>query len=623
MANTKKKIFLSITGVTLVILSIFLLYIGYNKKIIKPSFYYTGDATFSNNTLTITQAGTYTLSGYLEDGLIHVSAKKADVTLVLDNLEMNNSDRACIYVDKAKSVTIVLADGSVNTLSSGDAASWSDLEPLKERSTSMGFGGDRPGGGSTGDSDRSKAGPPPMDFEEDSDSEESEASDLSDDEKAVIYCKDDLTIQGSGSLTVNGYINNGIQCADNLVINSGCYEIKALASGILGRDSLTINDGSINIVSHKDALKSTNEDDAKGWVEINSGDITLASAKNGVHAESKLTINGGNINVTQSYEGLEGMFITVNDGNISIVSSDDGFNAYGGNSNFGGPGGNGGPGGPGGNGGPGGPGGNGGPGGHRPSDNQSSSDGSSNSTDSQIDENNHPMPPDFDASGNPPTPPDMNSDGSMPTPPDMDSDSSSSSSRRGPGGHGGPGGMSTDNKITLPSDGSGYSSIDDSEYAYTDSGISIDPASSDSDADSDPLPYLIINGGNIVVDAQGDGLDSNGDLIINGGYTIVHGPSNGGNGALDSGSESGGKILVHGGRIIAIGVSDMAETFEEGSRQAAIRTVDYSFEIGDTITISNDLGEELISIVAKTSGDSIVISDPDLNRSTAITVVIN
>ena len=576
----KKIITLSLTCILLVIFGVALIFTLYNKKIIKPPFSYTGNATFNNNTLTITESGTYTLSGYLENGLIHVNAKKADVILELDDLEIANTDQACIYVQKANSVTIVLSDGSTNVLTSGDETLWTDLDPISERkSESEMWGGNQKSNKdiprhnsnselSNADNDDRPPFPPDM-FEDENDNDDSsDEEDLKDEEKAVIYCKDDLTIDGSGTLIINGYIKNGIQCADNLIVDNGCFYIKALGTGILGRDSLTINGGSMNISSHKDALKSTNDDEDKGWVVINDGDITLASAKNGVHAESSLTINGGKIDVVQSYEGLEGRFITINDGTVDIVSSDDGINAYGGSSNFGGPGGfdrhdnpdweNR-------------PDGQSRPNGQMNTDKQSNSDGS--------DKPDRQLPPDRqDAQERPDKP-------------------------FGPG----MGGRNNiDNKTTLP--------INKSEVSAT--------YESREDSEGNPLSYLVINGGTITVDAQGDGLDSNGDLVIYGGSIIVQGPSNNGNGALDSGTESGGKLLIHGGTIIAIGASGMAETFEEGSSQAAIRNIDNEFKTGDIITIKNTAGNELTSLTAKTSGNCIVFSHPDLNTDQNIIITV-
>lgn len=72
---------------------------------------------------------------------------------------------------------------------------------------------------------------------------------------------------------------------------------------------------------------------------------------------------------------------------------------------------------------------------------------------------------------------------------------------------------------------------------------------------------LTINGGDIYINASGDGVDSNGYVYLNDGKVAVDGPTNNGNGALDSGLG----IIMNGGEIIAVGSSGMAETLDEAS----------------------------------------------------------
>ena len=109
------------------------------------------------------------------------------------------------------------------------------------------------------------------------------------------------------------------------------------------------------------------------------------------------------------------------------------------------------------------------------------------------------------------------------------------------------------------------------------------------------MPNLIISGGSITVDAGGDGLDSNGNLTISGGTIIVNGPTNDGNGALDTGMESGGKCTISGGTVLALGSSGMAETFEESSSQCSfLHNLSSSFRNGDKISILDSSGKELL-----------------------------
>jgi hypothetical protein len=87
------------------------------------------------------------------------------------------------------------------------------------------------------------------------------------------------------------------------------------------------------------------------------------------------------------------------------------------------------------------------------------------------------------------------------------------------------------------------------------------------DAFSDSGQYLLtINGGNLVVDAGGDGLDSNGSIVMSGGQVIVNGPTNDGNGPLDY----NGTFTISGGFIVAVGSSGMAQTTSDSSSQYSL-----------------------------------------------------
>ena len=137
------------------------------------------------------------------------------------------------------------------------------------------------------------------------------------------------------------------------------------------------------------------------------------------------------------------------------------------------------------------------------------------------------------------------------------------------------------------------------------------------------LSLLEINDGTIHVNAGGDGLDSNGDLIINGGTITVDGPENGGNGALDSGTESGGRLLVNGGTIAAAGSSGMAESFDEASEQASFHcTFSSSFAAGDVLTVTDAEGEEIFSMTMEKSGNDLVFSSPELTAGETVTVTV-
>lgn len=348
-------------------------------------------AKVENNVVTITSAGTYSISGELKYGQIVVSASEEDkVQIQLNNANITSSNSAPIYVKSAKKVVIGLIEGTKNTITDGENYVFEDA--------------------------------------------------TTDEPNAAIFSKDDLTIIGTGSLVVNANYNNGITSKDDLKIEGGQITVNAVSDGLRGKDSITILDGKITIDAKEDGMKSSNTEDAeKGYIHIQGGTLNItagqdgiqaetnavisngeinivssegsknSSSKNenwgnwggkqppgtqlpdknntttteetdsisakgikatsnitisggninidssdnsihsndtivikggnikassgddGVHADSKIEINGGDIDITKSYEGIESQSITINDGNINVVASDDGINAGGGN----------------------------------------------------------------------------------------------------------------------------------------------------------------------------------------------------------------------------------------------------------------------------------------------------
>ena len=148
--------------------------------------------------------------------------------------------------------------------------------------------------------------------------------------------------------------------------------------------------------------------------------------------------------------------------------------------------------------------------------------------------------------------------------------------------------------------------------------------SADDTTNEEKTANLTISGGKLYVDAQGDGLDSNGNLTISGGETIVDGPSNDGNGPLDSGSESGGVCKIEGGTILAIGSSGMAEGFDdsESTQYSFLHSLDSHFTEGTKIQILDSDGKELFSHTAARSGNSVVFSSKDLKKGKTYTLQV-
>ena len=506
----------------------------------------TGDgASISGNgayvydgNVVIAEAGRYVLSGSLEDGSIIVDAHDSSkVWILLDGVEINCSDDACIQVDQADKVFLTLAEGSENTLISGSA--YSDTA-------------------------------------------------LSDGTDGAIFAHDDLTINGSGSLTVTAQYSHGISANDDLVIAGGTITISAVDDAIHANDSIRIKDAAITATAGDDGLLTTNEVE-NGYLYIESGTLDITASGDGIHTTGDITVAGGEINISAGddgihsdasvfvqsgtilisdcYEGIEALIIDVSGGDVSINCEDDGFNANGGSGDmFGG-------------------------GGQMGGGRNDGTFGHGGMHGSGTDEG---------TTGEMPTPPDMGEEGmtgERPTPPDIERPTPPDMGEEGMSG-GMPAGQETDT-----ASGSGQSSADT----------------------EDVETYISISGGNIrIVNEVGqdaDGLDSNGDIKISGGTIYISLLGTGSNCAVDYASESGGVAEITGGTIIACGASSMAEGFDSTSTQASILyNTSTVAEAGTTLTVTDADGSVLLSWEVPCSFSSALISCPEMKVGGTYTV---
>lgn len=238
------------------------------------------EIALGNEDVTITKGGAYILSGTLADGQILVDADEDEVQIVLNGADITNSDGPALYVKKAGKVYITLVGGTVNTLSDGAS------------------------------------------YQVEGDENEPDA---------CVFSKADLTINGSGNLTVNGNYDGGIVTKDDLVVAGGTIRVTALEDGVKGKDSVAVCGGSLTVEAGDDGVSASNDEDAdKGWLSMDGGSLTVSVGGDGVHAEGALVINGGVIHILKSEEGLEGRSITLNGGDVVLTAADDGVNAAGG-----------------------------------------------------------------------------------------------------------------------------------------------------------------------------------------------------------------------------------------------------------------------------------------------------
>ncbi|MWC30263.1 carbohydrate-binding domain-containing protein [Paenibacillus sp. MMS18-CY102] len=280
-------------------------------------------ATAKDGTVTITAAGTYAVSGKLDDGQIVIDVPdKGVVRLVLNGAEIHNSSGSAIYVKEAGKTIISLPEGTNNVISDGET-----YATAAKAATDASNASDASVDGS--------------------------AEEETDEPNAAIYSKDDLTINGTGQLVVEGNYNNGITSKDKLKVTGGTIVIDAIDDGLMGRDLVAIQAGEFTIKAGGHGIQATNDkagsegiinlaggtfaiesgEDAlhsSGGVRVTDGDVQINAGDDGIHAELALSIEGGTITIARSNEGIEAPAIMISEGKTSIVANDDGVNVAGG-----------------------------------------------------------------------------------------------------------------------------------------------------------------------------------------------------------------------------------------------------------------------------------------------------
>lgn len=173
------------------------------------------------------------------------------------------------------------------------------------------------------------------------------------------------------------------------------------------------------------------------------------------------------------------------------------------------------------------------------------------------------------------------------------------------------------------SDNTGGAAIPDDTADISGGAEPPDDAAGTSDASESSIPMLRITGGTIHINADGDGLDSNGDLIVEGGLICVDGPVNAGNGSLDYGSENGGDCVIYEGTILALGASGMEEVFSGSSEQTFIH-YDFTsnFAEGDELAITDAQGEVLFEYTVNKSGNCVIFSSAELTEGETYAVTV-
>jgi hypothetical protein len=470
--------------------------------------------TVEDQTVTITSEGTYVVSGTLSDGQLKVNVdKEAKVHLIFAGVTITNESGSAVVVEQAEKVITTLASGTTNTLTDGSDYTLAEGETEPD---------------------------------------------------ATFYSKEDLSINGDGTLIVQGNYSNGIRSKDDLVLTSGTYDITAKNNGIKGKDSVSILGGEYNITTTEgDGIQANNtEDTTKGYVAIDGGTFTIQSGRDGIQAETNLSIQSAeltiktadgatsqSISADESYKGLKaGGTILLASGTYTVDSADDSIHA-------------------------------------NDTVTINGGDITVNSGDDGVHADNELTI----------------SDGTLNVQQSYEGLEASVITIAG-----------GDTQVVASDDGinaGGGSDTDETAGQFGQD--SFGGGGSGGGDQADDSKEVVITGGTLTVDAEGDGLDSNGNVTMSGGTVLVNGPTRGGNSALDY----NGTFEITGGTLLAAGTTDMAMNVSDGTQRSVAVTFDQSQAADTLITVQDADGNTVLSYAPSKSFQHLVISSPDLQAA--------
>lgn len=222
--------------------------------------------TLKKGTNTITKGGVYRLTGTVPQGQLVVKVPAtAEVTLILDKVQLTSNTGPALWIQQARAVTIALEENTQNSLTT--------LAAAKEA-------------------------------------------------KGALHSEADLTLQGKGSLSVDGRVKHGIAADDSLTHISGQLSVTGATDGIHVGDYYNAFGGSLSVKATSDAI------DSEGSVLLAGGSQQLKGKDDGISALGDVLIKGGTLAITEALEGLESkQTLTFTGGQATIQASDDGLNA--------------------------------------------------------------------------------------------------------------------------------------------------------------------------------------------------------------------------------------------------------------------------------------------------------
>ncbi|MGN0571925.1 MAG: carbohydrate-binding domain-containing protein [Candidatus Fimenecus sp.] len=479
-------------------------------------------ASAAGSTVTIKSGGTYLVTGTTADGQLVVNAPDtATVKLVLQNASLQCADSAALYVENAGKTILNARAGTVNTLT--DAAVYSD---------------------------QTDSAP-----------------------DAAVYSKDDLTVNGAGTLRIYGNYNDALKSNDTLIITGGNLEITSVDDGVIGKDFVLINGGNLQINAEGDGIKSTYDTDtAKGAVVISGGTFRITAGADGLQARTEIRLTDGTFTVTtgggsaaadvksqmispqrekqpgattssagttdtDSYKGIKcgylieisgGAYtldcaddavhcnntVVITGGSFSIASGDDGIHA----------------------------------------------DTLLSIADGEIDVT-------------------VSYEGLESAQIDI-----------------------TGGNISIVASDDGINAAGGNDSSAANGRFGGDPFASGTGT-------LNMTGGTVYINASGDGLDSNGDINQSGGTVVIDGPTNSGNGALDY----GGTYNMTGGTVVAAGAAGMAMTISDSSSVYAV-TVGTNGAANTAVRVCDSDGNEVLAFVPQKAFQTVVIATKDFEK---------
>lgn len=501
----------------------------------------------SGTTITIQEEGTYIFSGTLNNGMIYVNAgEKAKPRIVLNGASITNATSTALYVLEADKVFVTLAKGSTNTLSNGGVFNAIDDNNID----------------------------------------------------GAVFSKQDLTFNGSGSLTVTSPIGHGIVCKDDLVFAGGTYHVTSASHGLDANDSVRITNTSLTIDSGKDGVHAENTDDTSlGFVYVKDGTYNISAEGDGLSASANMQIDDGTFEIVT--------------GGGSVNATKQTSDSWGGFMGGGRPG--------------------------RVPQSQQPQQPQESSTDSTS------------IKGVKATSGLLIKTGTF-TIDSADDSVHSNASLTVNGGtfkiSAGDDAFHADETLTILAGtidiSTSYEGLEglhivvsggDIKLVASDDGLNA-AGGTDSSGMGGPRRgdmfgkgaggmggsgsgSITISGGTLYVNASGDGLDANGTLAISGGHTTVVGPTRGDTATLDYDVSA----TITGGTFIGTGASGMAQTFSS-SEQGMIAVNVGNQEAETSISIKDEEGKTLLSYKPELSFAVVIFSNPDLKTGDSYTIEV-